>query len=312
MILAPMAGVSDVPFRSVCLEHGADLAFTEMVSAKGLSCGSQRTREMIALAEGESEVAVQIFGHEADVMAREAARIEQELGDSLAFVDVNMGCPARKVVKKGDGSALMREPKTAASIVKTLKQALSCKVTCKIRKGFHESDGETAPSFARILEEAGADAVTVHGRFASQLYKGHSDWGTIARTKSALSIPVVGNGDVFCADDALALNGATGCDAIMIARGAQGNPFIFEQIKERLEGNEAPLPSPKERIGLARLHLELASQEYDGRLVRMRKHLAWYSKGLPGASTLRGKLNECVSLDDFERSLDWLEGRLDA
>lgn len=171
VLLAPMAGVSDIAFRTLCREAGADMAFTEMVSAKGLSFANEKTRHLLALADGESQVAVQLFGHEPDVMASQAAWIEQEMGEGLAYLDINMGCPARKIVSKGDGSALMKDPALAASIVRAVKRAVEHPVTVKFRRGWAEGD-ETAPAFARLMEEAGADGVTVHGRFAEQLYRG--------------------------------------------------------------------------------------------------------------------------------------------
>ena len=176
VLLAPMAGVTDVAFRALCREQGADLAFTEMVSAKGLSYANEKTRCLLALAPGEDKVAVQLFGHEPDVMAREAAWIEDEMGDALAYLDVNMGCPARKIVTKGDGSALMREPELAAAIVAAVKAVVAHPVTVKFRRGWAEGD-ETAPEFARRMEAAGADACAVHGRYALQLYRGSADWG---------------------------------------------------------------------------------------------------------------------------------------
>ena len=181
-LLAPMAGVSDIAFRTLCREAGADMAFTEMVSAKGLSFANEKTRHLLALAEGEEVVAVQLFGHEPAVMASQAAWIEQEMGESLAYLDINMGCPARKIVSKGDGSALMRDPDLAAVIVRAVKAAVAHPVTVKFRRGWGLGD-ETAPAFARCMEEAGADAVTVHGRFAEQLYRGSADWGVIARVR---------------------------------------------------------------------------------------------------------------------------------
>ena len=182
VLLAPMAGVSDIAFRTLCREAGADMAFTEMVSAKGLSFANEKTRHLLALAGGESQVAVQLFGHEPEVMASQAAWIEDEMGESLAYLDINMGCPARKIVSKGDGSALMKEPDLAASVVRAVKGVVEHPVTVKFRRGWAEGD-ETAPAFARRMEEAGADGVTVHGRFAEQLYRGSADWGVIARAR---------------------------------------------------------------------------------------------------------------------------------
>ena len=310
VILAPMAGVSDIAFRTVCCEQGADLAFTEMVSAKGLSYANDKTRHLLDLAEGESQVGVQLFGHEPATMASQAAWVEQAMGSSLAYIDINMGCPARKIVSKGDGSALMKDPALAANIVREVKAAVSCKVTAKFRRGWKLGE-ETASEFARALEQAGADALTVHGRFAEQLYRGSSDSGTIARVKAAVSVPVVGNGDVRSAADALRMVRETGCDAVMVARGAQGNPWIFSQIKAAFEADDEnaapPSPTALERIAMARRHAQLLQRREGRNIVRMRKHAMWYVSGLPGATKARGMFNYCTTMEDFEEVFELLE-----
>ncbi len=258
VLLAPMAGVSDIAFRTLCREAGADMAFTEMVSAKGLSFANEKTRHLLALADGESQVAVQLFGHEPEVMASQAAWIEDEMGESLAYLDINMGCPARKIVSKGDGSALMKKPDLAASVVRAVKGVVEHPVTVKFRRGWAEGD-ETAPAFARRMEEAGADGVTVHGRFAEQLYRGSADWGVIARVREAVSVPVVGNGDIRSGADAMRMAVETGCDAVMIARGAEGNPWLFSQVQAALAGEPEPAPpTVDERIAMARRHARAA------------------------------------------------------
>ena len=276
LLLAPMAGVSDEAFRALCREQGADLAYTEMVSAKGLSFANEKTRRLLA----------------------------------LAYLDVNMGCPARKIVSKGDGSALMKEPELAASIVRAVASAVEHPVTVKFRRGWALGD-ETAPAFARRMEDAGAAAVAVHGRFAEQYYQGRADWGAVARVKEAVGVPVVGNGDVRCGADAAALVARTGCDAVMIARGAEGSPWVFAQAKAALAGRpEPPAPDIRERLAMARRHARLLAAREGKNIVRMRKHAMWYLAGLPGAAAARGRINACVSVEDFEQVFDELLERV--
>lgn len=306
LLLAPMAGVSDEAFRTLCREQGADLTYTEMVSAKGLSYANEKTRHLLHLSVGEDQVAVQLFGHEPDVMADQARWVEQEMGETLAYLDINMGCPARKIVSKGDGSALMKTPDLAAAIVRAVSAAVEHPVTVKFRRGWAEGD-ETCVEFARRMEDAGAAAVTVHGRYALQLYRGRAEWDAIARVKAAVSIPVVGNGDVKCGADAVALVERTGCDAVMIARAAEGNPWVFAQCKAALAGEPEPAkPSVEERIAMARRHAGLLAEREGRNIVRMRKHAMWYMTGLPGAAAARAKINACVSVEDFDRVFDEL------
>ena len=306
LLLAPMAGVSDEAFRTLCLEQGADLAYTEMVSAKGLSYANEKTRHLLSLAPGEERVAVQLFGHEPDTMAAQAAWVERQMGEALAYLDINMGCPARKIVSKGDGSALMKEPALAADIVRAVTRAVEHPVAVKFRRGWAEGD-ETAPEFARRMEDAGAAMVAVHGRFAEQLYRGSADWGVIARVKEAVRVPVTGNGDVRCGADAAAMVARTGCDAVMIARGAEGNPWVFAQARAALAGKPEPrAPDARERVAMARRHARLLAAREGRNIVRMRKHAMWYMAGLPGAAAARERINACVDVEDFERVFDEL------
>lgn len=228
--------------------------------------------------------------------------IESEMGDALAYIDINMGCPARKIVKKGDGSALMTTPELAAEIVRKVSAAVEHPTTVKFRKGY-AADEDIAVDFARRMEDAGAAAVAVHGRTAAQFYSGCADWDVIARVKAAVEVPVIGNGDVTGGKEACALVAQTGCDAVMIGRGAQGNPWVFEQVRAALNGEAAPaLPTPEQRVAMAHRHAELLSKRIGNNLVYMRKHVMWYLRGIPGASKARGELNQCVTLDDFDRS----------
>lgn len=310
VILAPMAGITDKAMRILCREQGAQLAYTEMVSSKGLSFANSKTVQLLDLDESEQQVAVQLFGHEPDTMADQAKWVEQELGPRLAAIDINMGCPARKIVRKGDGAALMEQPDLARKIICKTSEAVQVPVSVKFRRGYAQGN-ETAPDFARMAEEAGAAWVCVHGRFAEQMYRGFSERGAIARVKQAVKIPVVGNGDVCSGDDALALLEDTGCDAIMVARAAQGNPWVFADIRAALQGSTRPLPpAPHERIALAKRHARLIAQEGQRGVVRMRKHASWYCKGLEGASQARKALNECSTLVEFDAVFDTILDRL--
>lgn len=308
VLLGPMAGVNDPVFRQLCLEQGVDLTYTEMVSSKALEYSNTKTQRLLVRAPGEQRVAVQLFGHEPGVMAEQAAAIEQGMEGHLAYIDINSGCPARKIVKKGDGCALMKTPELAAQIVREVKAAVSCPVTVKFRKGYGAAD-DVAADYARLMQDAGADMVAVHGRTAAQMYRGDADWDVIARVKAAVDIPVVGNGDVTSGAAAVAMRAQTGCDAVMIARAAQGNPWIFAQAKAALAGRPEPEPpTVDQRIEAARRHARLfAARIGERNIVYMRKHAAWYLAGIPGAARARGALNTCVSLADFEAVFDRLQ-----
>lgn len=256
IFLAPMAGVTDISFRGLCKEMGCGLVYTEMVSAKALYYGSENTQTLLRIADEEKPVAAQIFGREPDVMARICEEYLNNRKD-ICIIDINMGCPAPKIVKNGEGSALMKEPELAYDIVRTIKKVSTKPVTVKFRKGFDE-DNINAVEFAKGMEQAGADAIAVHGRTRKQMYQGKADWDIIKRVKDSVSIPVIGNGDVFSPEDAIRMKRTTNCDGIMIARGSQGNPWIFRQINNLLNGEVIQEVSDNEKIEMCIRHYELA------------------------------------------------------
>lgn len=291
VFLAPMAGVTDISFRGLCKEQGCGLVYTEMVSAKALYYGSDNTKKLLRISEEEKPVAVQIFGNDSDIMAKV---VEENFNsrDDICIIDVNMGCPAPKIVRNGEGSALMKDPKLAAEIIKKLKAVSSKPVTAKFRRGF-DDDNLNAVEFALALEDAGADAIAIHGRTRKQMYEGKADWNIIKEIKEKVNIPVIGNGDVFTPEDALNMKKLTNCDAIMVARGSMGNPWIFKQIQRVLEGKELKEITPEEKIDMCIRHYELAIKNdgYHKAIREMRKHASWYIKGLPKCTELRNKMN---------------------
>lgn len=289
--LAPMAGVTDKPFRTLAREQGCDLAFTEMISGKAIEFKNPRTWDMLDI-EGEPPIGVQLFGSCPQVLAA-AAKVAQAEGARL--VDINMGCPVPKIVGNGEGAALMRHPQLAETIVRQVAAAVSIPVTVKIRAGW-DKNSINAPSLAQRLAAAGASAITVHGRTREQMYSGKANWEIIAQAVKAVDIPVIGNGDIWKGRDALAMQEQTGCAGIMLARGALGNPWLFAEVKAALEGREYQPPSLDQRIEMSIRHLrmELAYRGQDRGLLFMRKHLAWYLKGLPGTAALKGEIFTCT------------------
>ena len=290
VFLAPMAGVTDIAYRGLCKEMGCGLVYTEMISAKGMYYNNENTKKLLMLSKEEKPVAAQIFGSDPLVMARACEILNED--DGVCIIDINMGCPAPKIVKNGEGSALMKTPELAAKIVMEMKKISKKPVTVKFRKGF-DNDNINAVEFAKRMEQAGADAVAVHGRTRAQMYEGKADWDIIRRVKEAVDIPVIGNGDVFSAEKAFQLKEETNCDGIMIARGAMGNPWIFKQIQLAFNNEEVIYPTPEEKIDMCIRHLKLAIQ-YHGELkaVReMRKHIAWYIKGIKNCTDIKNKIN---------------------
>lgn len=312
VLLAPMAGVTDLAFREICRGMGADFSYTEMVSAKGLYYGSDRTASLLQASPAERPYGVQLFGAESDIVARMAAQLTEEAPEGLALIDLNMGCPARKITGNGEGSALMREPARAAKIIEATAKAAKLPVTVKFRKGWDENS-INAVQFARMAEESGAAMLTVHGRTREQMYSGKADWDIIAAVKAAVRIPVIGNGDIFSGADALAMKAHTGCDGIMVARGAEGNPFIFAEIRAALSGKAYRPPTAAERIDAALRHAQrLVETRGERAIIEMRKHVAWYLSGMRGAGALRARVNTVSSLAELSDMLCKLKESLSA
>ena len=301
-IRGPMAGVTDLPFRLLCREQGAGLLCMEMVSAKAIYYNNRNTESLLEIHPDEKPVSLQFFGSDPKIMSEMAKRIEER---PFAILDINMGCPVPKVVKNGEGSALMKNPKLVYEIVSAIVKAIDKPVTVKIRKGF-DDDHVNAVEIAKIIEEAGAAAVAVHGRTREQYYSGKADWDIIRQVKEAVSIPVIGNGDVTSPQKADELVKQTGCDGIMIARGAQGNPWIFSEMIHWEETGELPPRPDKDEVREMMLRHARLQLEYKGEfsgIREMRKHVAWYTKGLKGAARLREKVNAVESLEELENLL---------
>ena len=302
VFLAPMAGVTDLPFRRIVKNLGCGMVYSEMVSAKGLVYDNKNSEKLLAISEGEKPIAIQVFGREEDVLSQAVKIIAEKEPD---VIDFNLGCPAPKVVKSGYGSALMKEAKQVEKAVKAMSESVNIPVTVKIRTGWDE-ESINAVEIAKIAESAGAKAVAVHGRTREQFYSGQADWSIIQDVVNAVSIPVIGNGDVFSPQDAEKMLIETNCDGIMIGRAARGNPWIFKRVTHYLKTNEllAP-PNPYEKIDMALIHLKNLVDfkgEYIG-IREMRKHAAWYIKGLRGCSNVKDKLNTSESMAEMKKIL---------
>ncbi|WP_303864944.1 tRNA dihydrouridine synthase DusB [Alkalibaculum bacchi] len=289
-ILAPMAGVTDLPFRLLCKEQGCSLMYTEMISAKGLYYGDKKTRSLMETLDEEKPIGIQIFGSDPKIMAKV---VKEQINDmTFALVDINAGCPAPKIVKNGDGSALMKNPELLGEIVYAVAKESRIPVTVKIRSGWDDTH-INAVEVARIIEDAGANAITVHGRTRAQFYSGKSNWDIIKRVKEQLQIPVIGNGDVKSYKNAISLLDSTKCDGIMIGRGSLGNPWIFSMLVNQCE----KCPSPQEKIQTAIKHMEMLLEIKPEKVVmgEIRKHIGWYTKGLQGSAEIRNQINQTLS-----------------
>lgn len=303
IILGPMAGVSDLPFRVICAEMGAGLVCTEMVSAKAIVYKNKNTIELLKTDEREHPVSLQIFGSDPEAMAEATRMIEDR---DFEILDINMGCPVPKVVNNGDGSALMKNPVLAGKVIEAVVKNTKRPVTVKIRKGF-DDEHVNAVEMAHVAEESGAKAVAVHGRTREQYYSGKADWSIIRAVKESVKIPVIGNGDLNTAEDVLRMKEETGCDGFMIARGAQGNPWIFNEILEGLESGVVPKRPSMSEIGAMILRHGKALIDFKGEYTgirEMRKHTAWYTSGLRNSSRLRGLINEVNTYDDLVALID--------
>ena len=307
VFLAPMAGVTDLVFRVICKEMDCGMVYSEMVSAKGVQHNNKNTKELLKVDERERPVAMQMFGSDPEIMAEMARKLNEY--EDIDILDINMGCPAPKIVKNGEGSALTLNPKLVEEIISAVSKASEKPVTVKFRKGFDDQH-LNALEIGRIAEESGAKAVTIHGRTREQYYAGKADWDIIKALKEEIkTIPVIGNGDIFTPEDAKKMLEYTGCDAVMIGRGSQGNPFIFKRTVEYLEnGVLLPEPTWEDRLDIAEKHMDMLA-DYKGEVIgirEMRKHLGWYIKGLPHSAEMRVKINATSGRENMRDVLNYM------
>lgn len=307
VFLAPMAGVTDLVFRVICKEMDCGMVYSEMVSAKGVQHNNKNTKELLKVDERERPVAMQMFGSDPEIMAEMARKLNEY--EDIDILDINMGCPALKIVKNGEGSALTLNPKLVGEIISAVSKASEKPVTVKFRKGFDDQH-LNALEIGRIAEESGAKAVTIHGRTREQYYAGKADWDIIKALKEEIkTIPVIGNGDIFTPEDAKKMLEYTGCDAVMIGRGSQGNPFIFKRTVEYLEnGVLLPEPTWEDRLDIAEKHMDMLA-DYKGEVIgirEMRKHLGWYIKGLPHSAEMRVKINATSGRENMRDVLNYM------
>lgn len=307
VFLAPMAGVTDLVFRVICKEMNCGMVYSEMVSAKGVQHNNKNTKELLKVDERERPVAMQMFGSDPEIMAEMARKLNEY--EDIDILDINMGCPAPKIVKNGEGSALTLNPKLVGKIISAVSKASEKPVTVKFRKGFDDQH-LNALEIGKIAEESGAKAVTIHGRTREQYYAGKADWDIIKALKEEIkTIPVIGNGDIFTPEDAKNMLEYTGCDAVMIGRGSQGNPFIFKRTVEYLEnGILLPEPTWEDRLDVAERHMDMLA-DYKGEVIgirEMRKHLGWYIKGLPHSAEMRVKINATSGRENMREVLNYM------
>ena len=305
VFLAPMAGVTDLPFRKLCIKYGCGFVYSEMVSAKGIYYKDKKTKDLMVLDDGEKPAAIQIFGSDPKIMGSVVSEVESF---GCAIIDINMGCPTPKIVNNGDGSALLKDLKLAGKVVKSVVDSAAVPVTVKIRKGWDENS-INAVEAAKVIEANGAAAIAVHGRTREQFYRGVADWDIIKQVKNAVKIPVIGNGDIFSAEDAKKMFEHTGCDAVMIGRGAQGNPFIFREINEMFKTGKTDFyVSSEERISACReLILDMVSEKGEVRGVKeARKHIAWFIKGMKNSSKIKDMVFKMTDYEEIIRVLETL------